>query len=411
MDPTSDLPDIDAHAPVSADAGARLGYPKLEGALSPAREGSSLLDIGVFGIRNIPSTYSGYETFCTILLPELARRGHRVTLYSRDSFGWRETYESVHRYGLPSIGTKQFDTLSHSVVSSLWARVKRHDVVLTFNVANAPALNVLTHTGTPTVLNVDGLEWTRDKWGSVGKRVFRWCAALSKRSATTLITDCNAMSDVYREEFGAESEVIPYCWTNLSAAEGRVPSDDSLLAGLGLREREFVTVGGRLVPENQIAEIVEGYLQSTSTLPIAVLGTANYDSPVKRRLDLLAQDSRVRILGHISDRHTFGVLLRDADAYFHGHSVGGINPSLLEAMGVGAFVVAYDTSFNREAAGDHGTYFATAMSATSAYEAATPEQRDEQRVLNKQRIAERFSLSDVADAYESVLRAAADRDT
>jgi len=377
--------------------------------LSPGEKGTSPLDIGVFGIRNIPSTYSGYETFCTILLPELARRGHRVTLYSRDSFGWRDPYESVNRYGLPSIGTKHFDTLSHSVVSSVWARFNRHDVVLAFNVANAPALSFLTHTGTPTVLNVDGLEWKRDKWGPTGKRVFRSCAALSKRSATTLVTDCNAMNDVYRQEFGAESEVIPYCWTNLSAAQDRVSSDDTLLADLGLRRGGYVAVGGRLVPENQIAEIVEAYLRSTNQLPIAVLGTANYDSPVKRTLDVLAHDSRVRLLGHISDRHAFGVLLRDADVYFHGHSVGGINPSLLEAMGVGAFVVAYDTSFNREAAGDHGTYFDHAKNACAEYELVTPEERVAQRALNKQRIAEHFSLSDVADAYESVLNAAAAR--
>lgn len=408
MDPTSERPESEEQQLPAASKRSQYGY-SVQRALSTAKEGSFPLDIGVFGIRNIPSTYSGYETFCTILLPELARRGHRVTLYSRDSFGWREQYESVDRYGLPSIGTKQFDTLSHSVVSSVWARFNRHDVVLAFNVANAPALNLLTHTGTPTVLNVDGLEWTRDKWGATGKRVFRWCAAMSKRSATTLVTDCDAMHTVYQQEFGADSEVIPYCWTNLGAADGRVASDDTLLEGFGLRERGYVVVGGRLVPENQIAEIVDSYLRSSNQLPIAVLGTANYDSPVKRRLDLLAQDSRVRLLGHIADRHAFGVLLRDADAYFHGHSVGGINPSLIEAMGVGAFVVAYDTSFNREAAGDHGAYFDSAMNATAAYESVETEERSKQRLLNMQRIAERFSLSDVADDYESVLQAAADR--
>lgn len=370
-------------------------------------DGSARLNIGVFGIRNIPSTYSGYETFCTVLLPELARRGHLVTLYSRDSFGWREPFEGVRRYGLPSIASKHFDTLSHSVVASVRARLNRHDVVLAFNVANSPALSLLTHTGTPTVLNVDGLEWMRDKWGPTGKRVFRSCAVLSKRCATTLVTDCNAMSDVYLAEFGAESEVIPYCWTGLSAAQDPLSSDASLLDAFGLRRDEYVVVGGRLVPENQIAEIVEGYISSTSELPIAVLGTANYNSPVQHRLDALALDPRVRLLGHISDRHTFGVLLRDARVYIHGHSVGGINPSLLEAMGVGAFVVAYDTSFNREAAGEHGRYFDHAAKAWAAYELTKPQERHAQRALNKKRIAEHFSLAEVTDAYESVLKAAA----
>ena len=156
------------------------------------------LDIGVFGIRTIPSTYSGYETFCTVLLPELVRRGHKVTLYARESVGARETYEGVEKIGLPSIPTKQFDTLSHSVSSAIVSRARRHDVVLSFNVANAPALALVTKTGTPTVLNVDGQEWIRGKRGTGAKRVFYECAKMSKNCATALVTDCNAMADIYR---------------------------------------------------------------------------------------------------------------------------------------------------------------------------------------------------------------------
>ncbi|MGI9602088.1 MAG: glycosyl transferase family 1, partial [Acidimicrobiales bacterium] len=94
------------------------------------------MDIGVYGIRGIPSTYSGYETFASVLLPELVERGHRVTAYCRGQ-KLHESYEGVHCSYLPSIQTKQLDTLSHGAVATITGRARRHDVLLVMNVSNA----------------------------------------------------------------------------------------------------------------------------------------------------------------------------------------------------------------------------------------------------------------------------------
>ena len=124
------------------------------------------LNIGVFGARGIPSTYSGYETFLTTLLPELVARGHRVTMYCRrgETEG-DDHYLGVDRVILPAIPGKQFSTLSHGAVASLRSRIARHDVVLTVNVANAAFCALHRYTGRPIVLNTDGQEWLRGKWG------------------------------------------------------------------------------------------------------------------------------------------------------------------------------------------------------------------------------------------------------
>lgn len=366
------------------------------------------LDIGVFGIRTIPSTYSGYETFCTVLLPELVRRGHKVTLYARESVGARETYEGVEKIGLPSIPTKQLDTLSHSVSSAIVSRARRHDVVLSFNVANAPALALVTKTGTPTVLNVDGQEWIRGKWGTGAKRVFYECAKMSKNCATALVTDCNAMADIYRDQFGAESEVIPYCWTGLVDEEHRVPADDEYLQKMNLENRKYLVTGGRLIPENHIAEITRSLVESDVDLPIAVLGAANYDSPVVHELNELAdQDDRVRLLGHIGDRREYGVLLRDAAMYLHGHSVGGINPSIVEAMGVGAVISAFDTPFNREGAGEVGHFFPDPSTAVENSKYLLDEDSESRRQSAMQRVRDNFSLKAIVDQYEGLLQSTA----
>jgi glycosyltransferase involved in cell wall biosynthesis len=366
------------------------------------------LSIGVFGIRTIPSTYGGYETFCTVMLPELVKRGHSVTLYARERPGGKRSYEGVTKVGLPSIPTKQLDTLSHSFVAASAARLKRHDVVLCFNVANAPALNILTKTGTPTVLNVDGQEWIRGNWGNVAKKVFYNCAKLAKRSATKLISDCEAMATVYRNEFESESTVIPYCWTGLIEEDHRLPADDAFLEAVGLKNRSYFVTGGRLIPENHISEITRSHLDTDLDFPIAVLGAAVYGSSVLEELeDLAKSDDRVRLLGHISDRRGFGVLLRDARVYFHGHSVGGINPSIVEAMGVGALIAAYDTPFNREATGPVGHYFANPRIAVSEILPLLETDDADRRQSGIERVQERFSLKQIVDLYDQVLRDAA----
>ena len=264
----------------------------------------STLHIGVFGVRSIPSTYSGYETFATVLLPELVRRGHRVTLYVRGGEREQPSFEGVRRIGLPTWKTKQFDTISHGIVAARTARKDPDiDVVLAFNVANAIMLAPLTRAGVPTVLNVDGQEWLRDKWGRVGKQVFFSSAAAAKRCATLLVSDCVAMQKIYLRRFDAESVPIPYCWTDMVDTTSPQTEDAEVLERHGLVAKSYVLTGGRMVPENNIHRIVASHCRSDLDADIVVLGTANYNSPVTRSINnAAAQDSRVKILGHISNR-------------------------------------------------------------------------------------------------------------
>ena len=302
------------------------------------------------------------------------------------------------------MSTKQFDTLSHSFVAAAATAVRGHDIALVFNVANSPAVALVTKTGTPAILNVDGQEWIRGKWGNTAKKVFYNCAKLAEKTATSLITDCEAMADVYRREFESESAVIPYCWTGLIEEDERIPQDDVYLESLGLKNREYVVTGGRLIPENHIAEITRSHTKTDLDIPIAVLGAANYDSPVQRELEALAErDDRVRLLGHISDRRGFGVILRDARVYLHGHSVGGINPSIVEAMGVGALIAAYDTPFNREAAGPVAEYFADPTEAVSSSRELVDGEHNDRRMAGMQRVRDNYSLKAIVDQYEDLL--------
>lgn len=367
-----------------------------------------VLDIGVFGARGIPSTYSGYETFLTVLLPELAARGHRVTMYCRNGeVPDARYYRGVRCVRLPAFRSKQLSTPSHGLVAAASARAARHDVVFVVNVANAAYCLLSRLSGQRMVLNTDGQEWLRGKWGVVGRRVFRSSAGLARWAANAVVADCNAMRSVYLEEFATDSTVIPYCWA------GVVPSEPPPnLRSMGLSARRYFIAGGRLVPENQVAEITRAYLGSGLPHPIVVLGTANYRSPVSVQLEwMAAHDQRVILGGHIDDRAGYCGLVRDALAYIHGHLVGGMNPSLLDAMGSGARIVAASTPFNRETLGEAGDYFERPDHALSkllrVVAVETPEAGDARRSAARSRALSHFSLTAVSAAHEALFLAVA----
>ncbi|MEM9466238.1 MAG: glycosyltransferase [Actinomycetota bacterium] len=367
------------------------------------------LSIGVYGARGVLSTYSGYETFLTTLLPELVERGHDVTMYCRTGEGMESTpWKGVKRRVLPALPGKSFNTLSHGLVAAIAARFKRHDVILAVNVANAAYTVVGRATGQPTVLNTDGQEWDRGKWGNTAKKVFLGSAKIAGRCASGLIADCKAMGDIYRDDFASDSTVIPYCAPDLDWS-----ADPANVTTHGLTPGEYLIIAGRLNPENNIHRVAEAVAASDLELPLAVLGAANYDSPVVSRLQELADtDDRIRLMGHVGSRTEFLDLLHHAAAYVHGHSVGGINPSIVEAMSVGSRVVAFDTTFNREALGDAGTTFTFddggLETAIGAVLDSTPADDAAIRAAAAARIAEEYGLDAVVGAYEQLLIDAAE---
>lgn len=366
-----------------------------------------VLDIGVFGARSIPSTYSGYETFLTTLLPELSERGHRVTMYCRSTdIEGEGPYKGVSRIRLPALPGKHLNTLSHGVIAAIRARAASHDVVLVMNVANSLFCAMNKYTGQRILLNTDGQEWLRGKWGAVGRRFFHLSARIAKLGATGLIADCAAMAHVYRHEFASDSTVIPYCFPPID-----YNFNTQALQRLNVRRGEYFIIAGRLNPENNIDRVAESYTRTDLEKPLLVLGTANYKSPVMNTLRQLAvADERIRLVGHVNERKEFLHLVGSATAYIHAHSVGGMNPSLVEAMYSHAFVVALDTAFNRETLGSTGMFFAQSTSgdlelghALKSVNAMSESERRGFREAAADRAKQRFNVDDVVDAYERLL--------
>ncbi|WDF34266.1 DUF1972 domain-containing protein [Arthrobacter agilis] len=364
-------------------------------------EQGTSLSIALIGTRGVPAKYGGFETCIEEVGKRLAALGHDVTVYCRSSAASDdkpEHYLGMRLVHLPAVRRRSLETLSHtglSVNHLLWHRT---DVAIVFNAANAPWLPLIRAAGIPVATHVDGLEWKRAKWGKTGKRYYRAVEALSVKWSDALIADARGIQDYYRERFGAPTEYLAYGAPLLQS-----PGHDRIRE-LGLEPGGYHLVVARFEPENHVHVIVDGYRRSDAHLPLVVVGTAPYADAYIEKVHALADD-RVRFLGGVWDQDTLDQLYANARVYWHGHSVGGTNPSLLRAIGAGAATNAFDVPFNSEVLGDAGRYFADSDDVVDLVHVAEADPTDcQQRGRLARSAAERYDWDAVAEGYEALCR-------
>jgi glycosyltransferase involved in cell wall biosynthesis len=368
----------------------------------------------MFGLRGLRPDLeiSGFETAFSEIAPRLVQRGHEVTIYGRASAhspsARPATDLGVRLHYMPSPGGKNFSAVIATFFAVLHALLfQRFDVWFFVNVGMGHHCALARLSGRPVVMNVDGLDWTREKWGRVARAYFRSAARAAVRFATRLVTDAEAMRAYYRAHYDVDSTMIAY------GADVAGSERPELLSGLALAPRDYYLIVSRLVPENTLEEMLEGYRRSGSRRSLVVVGGATYRDAFHERLRAIAgADSRIRLLGHVHDQALLRELWCNCYAYLHGHSVGGTNPALLRAMGYGSCILARDTVFNREVLADGGRFFAPdAESVRAAVEAidADPAGADALREMGPARIRAHYSWPQITDQYESLFTALAAR--
>lgn len=355
--------------------------------------------IALIGTRGAPARYGGFETAVEEVGARLAAAGHSVTVYCRNPGQELSEHRGMRLVNLPALHLKAAETLSHTALSALHHLFRPCDVAIVFNAANAPLLPLIRARGVPTAVHVDGLEWKRGKWGKLGRRYYLQAERLAIKFADALIADAHGIADYYAERYGAEATYLAY---GAPIVEHR---DPETIASLGLESGCFHLVVARFEPENHVSMILEGYRSAAPELPMVAVGSAPYAGEESQRIEALAADvPGIRLLGGVWDQELLDQLYANARAYFHGHSVGGTNPSLLRAMGAGAPVAAYDVVFNREVLGDTGMFFHDPGSVARLIEEAERDPRSaSERGLHAQERARRnYDWDDVARGYEEL---------
>ena len=358
--------------------------------------------VRILGTRGVPSQHGGFETAAQQVGTELVRRGWRVIVYcqsERQPNGFQDTWQGIERVhfrgrfdGAP--GTMLFD-----------ARATRHAakhrdlcLVLGYNTAFLNA-QLRAHR-VPVVINMDGIEWQRERW-STGERLFlRANEHIGSRIGCHLIADHPEIAS-HLSRFTPRSKItmIPYGAPEITAA----PTEH--LRAFGVEPGGFVSLIARPVPENSILEIVRGFSRSTRGVRLLVLGTYDPADRYHRAVQEAAGDEVV-FAGPVYDPALVGALRFHSLAYLHGHRVGGTNPSLVEALGAGNPVIAHDNPFNRWVAQGAAVYFADQAQFEDRLEAVLGGGVDLVAMARsgRERHADAFTWPRITDQYEQVLR-------
>lgn len=308
------------------------------------------MKIALLGTRGVPASYSGFETCVEQLGQRLVERGHDVTVYCRSHHIDYEGafYKGMRLVKLPTIANKYLDTIVHSFFSSLHALGQRYDIALYFIAGNSPVSWIPRLVGTKTLLNVDGLDWKREKWPAFAKKYIQFAEYLATKLPTQYLTDSRVVQGYYEDRFKDKPPYIPY------GSDVEIMPPGETLLRFGLEPDQYILFVGRLVPENCAHHLVAAFRGLETDLKCVIVGDASYAEEYIASLKKLAEDDeRIIFTGYVFGKgyHELG---SNARIFVETSGVGGTHPALVEAMAFKNCVVTYNTPENLETIGEAG---------------------------------------------------------
>lgn len=355
----------------------------------------------ILGTRGVPSRHGGFETFAHDFALFLLSRGHEVTVYCQareDEAAHEDTWNGIRRVLIPAVstavGSMAFDwkAIQHSLGEK--------GVMLTLGYNTAIFTLLYRAYGMRNVMNMDGIEWKRDKWSTCAKAWFWLNEWVGARAANHLVADHPEIERHLSRHTPLEKiTVIPYGTDPITSAPL------NLIQKYGLRAKGYDLLVARPEPENSILEIVRGYSQRKRGVQLVILGTYKSDGNAYHRAVLDAAGTEILFLGSIFDRAIVNALRFHARAYLHGHRVGGTNPSLVESLAAGNAVIAHDNRFTRWVAGEGARYFQCSADIDELLNSLSvdPAQLITMEEASRRRHREAFTPDLVLTAYEELL--------
>ena len=361
------------------------------------------MKIAFLGIRGIPKGYSGFETFVKELAPRLAAKGHQVTVYGRSYHqkGMGPEYENVKLISLPTLRYKHFETILHTFLSVCHALFCRYDIVYMCIVGNAPLAVVPRLAGAKVFLNVDGADWSRDKWGGFASKYMHWCEKISKVTANVIIADAKVIQDRYNKLYNAPTTYIPY--------GGNIVHEDGIdsLEKYGVEKNKYVLFVSRLEPENRADLLIQAFGKINTDYKLVIIGDAPYADEYKSRLHELA-GKNVIFTGFVFGNE-YRQLSCGAHFFVLPSAVDGTRPVLLDQLGFGNCVLVCGTPANSEVVGDKGLTFdpinpLTSLTEKLNYLFDNPLVVQKYKDTATARIKEKYSWEAVTDSYDDLFR-------
>ncbi len=311
----------------------------------------------ILGIRGIPAHHGGFETFAENLSPYLVGKNWHVTVYCQKDYDEQTdiTYDTWHNIQRVHIPVKKYGFFTSMIFDwkaiKLAARSKGVCLILGYNTA---LFSLWLRLNKKTIVtNMDGMEWKRSCWPWYGRLWFYINEWLAIWFSHHLIADNPHIKKHLKSRWVRDSKItmIPYGARSVENAEKARVSDI-----IGQDKTPYALVVARPVPENNILEIVKAWSQENRGCRLFVLGNLKQENSYHRKI-LAYQSTEIIYPGAVYEADKIDALRYHAEFYIHGHSVGGTNPSLLEAMGAGNATIAHDNPYNRWVLSDDGALY------------------------------------------------------
>ncbi|MGY0391271.1 DUF1972 domain-containing protein [Bizionia sp. KMM 8389] len=354
------------------------------------------MKIGILGTRGIPNHHGGFEQFAEFFAVYAQSENHEVYVYNTHNHPYQEsTFKNVtiiHCYDPEAkIGTAGQFIYDLNCIKD--ARKRNFDVLLQLGYTSSSIWGKLLPKKTTIVTNMDGLEWKRSKYSKKVQKFLMYAEKWAIQTSDYLISDSIGIQNYITEKYQVKSKYIAY------GANMFTPVSHAVISEYGLIPEQYFVLIARMEPENNIEMILDGFVKSKSTNTFCVVG--NIESTVFGRY-LKAKFSKyenIRFLGAIYDLDFLNHLRCYSQLYFHGHSVGGTNPSLLEAMGSRALIAAHNNVFNKAILESDAFYFKSDEEVANLILTVNKEANANKVVNNSIKIEEQFNWSIINKQY------------
>ena len=357
------------------------------------------LRIGIIGTRGIPNHYGGFEQFAEHLSAGLIQRGHDVSVYNSSLHPYKEKewngVQIIHcRDWENKIGTAGQFIYDWNCIND--ARKRDFDVLLHLGYTSDSVWHWRWPKEAVNVVNMDGMEWQRSKYNRATRRFLRWAESLAAKNAHSLIADSPAIRDHLIVRYNKLPEYIPY------GADIFTQPDPTVIESYGLLPQQYFLLIARMEPENNIEMIIQGHLASKSIYPLFVIG--NITNSFGRYITSKYNDAAIKYSDAIYDKNQLDNLRYYSALYFHGHTVGGTNPSLIEAMACGCHIAAHNNRFNKAVLHDNAGYFSTVGDVKTIITSPEPASVvDQWKNLNLEKVSTVYNQERIVDSYEKMM--------
>lgn len=350
------------------------------------------MKIAILGTRGIPNNYGGFEQFAQYLSIGLTDLGHGVSVYNSHNHPFQKnTWKGVSiihcydpEYIIGSAGQIIYDF--NCIIDS---RKRDFDIILQLGYTSSSISNLFIRKKVKVVTNMDGIEWKRTKFSNLAKYYLFIAERLCVRYTDYFIADSIGIQEYIERTYNKQSTYIAY-----GAEEIPVP-DNKLISKYGLEPNMYDLVIARLEPENNIDMIIKGYLESERKRKLVIVGSMK--TKFGKKISKYSLD--IEFLDFINNKLDLDALRYYSNLYLHGHSVGGTNPSLLEAMAARSLICAHNNIFNKSILNEDAFYFDNSEDITQLINKNDQSKRTLFIEKNHKKIKDNFSWKRIIEKY------------